>query len=312
MLAISKVLTKGLITIGVCAAMSTTALAGGNGGSPNGKPFAQLDGQIIAVQGLVSSLEEQVTTIVGSVDTMEGYIIAHQDAILSLSDQNSTLQTQIDDNAMDIVSLEIQISDLSQESYDLKSEIDLLGDADGALQGKIDDNTAIIYSMQTAVDGLNTLEDQVNNNTDLIATIESRVEYLEDAIQDKQNIINGVCAEGETFVEVTPDGNLVCRVAVSGGGNAIADRLKIVSRFDFPRILTYQAGIAPFCPEGYMVTAGGYESLNVDIKGNKPLVNLLRSADNGQYVTLDGWIASGFAAQIPAYITTTMACTKFN
>lgn len=85
MFQISKSVANGLMTVGLCATLSTTALAAGNGGSPNGKPFIAIDNQIIEVNAGLIDLQSQIDTLIGVVGTIEERIAASEMAIAGVA-----------------------------------------------------------------------------------------------------------------------------------------------------------------------------------------------------------------------------------
>lgn len=300
--------------------MPTLAVA--KGAAPNGKPFVELEGKIIEIEGEVSTLQDQMSSLIGRVDTLEQNVTANQDAIIALTLESASLQTQIDTHGTDIVSLQDQIDDINLLNSSLQNQIDTLNGTDDALQQQIDDNGALIVSLQTALDGLSSLQDQIDNNSDLIAALSADVDDLENLIMQKQNIINGTCSEGETFVSAY-EGVLLCRVAVSGGGSssAIADRILVRTRYEPTRPTNYSAGYAAFCPEGYTINVGGYYVRNFDVTMNEPGFQNLRRVDaNGietynnfdHYARLDSWTTAGSFTQSPSLVLTKAICTKFN
>jgi len=151
MLAISKVLTNSLITIGVCAALSTTALAGGNGGSPNGKPFVVINEQIVEVTGAISSLQDQVELLIGRVDSTEQRISASETAAYDLHTNNAAMQALIDANTLSIDGINLVIADLQADIADLQADVAAnIGDI-ADLQAQILADESLIASLQTAM-----------------------------------------------------------------------------------------------------------------------------------------------------------------
>jgi len=147
---------------------------------PNGKPFIELEGQIIEVQDDVADLAAIVDVLLVDVDTLEGQVAALQGSLLDLS--------------IDVVA-----------------------------------------------------------NADAIALIETRLAQAEADLLTKQNIVNGVCSEGQAMVSVNVginDGQIIC----SDVSNAI-DK-EIVSGFTFGQANRQVTGVA-YCSPGYTVTGGG-------------------------------------------------------
>jgi hypothetical protein len=238
------------------ALVVTPAFAEGKGSNPNGKPFIELQGQIIEVEGEVSTLQDQVDSLVGQVDSIEAKAQANSDAIAALQAQSADLQAQIDANADDILSLQLQVNGLEAENAALQAQIDELGDADGALQAQIDANFAMITTLnQTIADlGIN-LQDQIDNNTALIGVMQGEIDAIEELLALKQNIVDGYCPDGSAIREILSDGSVVCEQVGGGGPGTVAVTYTSKSG-------TALAGqflhLNASCPSGYTAIGGGY------------------------------------------------------
>lgn len=204
-IAIALSATIGITTVGAAFAASTT----NKGANPNGKPFVELQGQIIEVEGEVSTLQDQVDSLVDNVDDLQLRITANDDAIAALETTNADLQVQITANADDIASLEAQVTALENENADLQVQINALGDADGSLQDQIDTNAGLITTLNQSISDISlSLQDQINNNNDLIVIIQDQINNLNIVASHQTEIQNGVCPDGETplsFNETTQE-----------------------------------------------------------------------------------------------------------
>lgn len=232
-------------------------LAGNNtnkGANPNGKPFVELGGQIVEVEGEISDLQDQIDALVGRVDTVEGLQTAMATAITNLQAENVTLQNQIDANAADVDSLEAQISALNSDILDLQAQIDANGDADGALQAQVDDLAGQVTTLSLAIDTLEgNLQASIDNNSALISDMQIQLDALEQELAEKQNRVNGLCADGSAIREILADGSVICQLA-SGGGSG---NLQTVFSSNC-RNGSNSGGARAYCPAGYLAVNSGY------------------------------------------------------
>jgi peptidoglycan hydrolase CwlO-like protein len=267
--------------------------AGGKGGTPNGRPFIELDGQILEVVGEMSTIQDQVDSLVEKVNTLEEKIIANENAIESLNAQNITLQTQVDSYATDIASLQGQIDNLEAENITLQQELD--GDIDGSIQQQINTNNGLIASLTQNVNDIgNDLQAQIDNNILLISALETEIDIVNNILTEKQAIISGSCAAGQSIRQVNPDGSTVCEI-----DNVVSDLVTAqVSSYNVVQP-SNQVTVNLSCPDGYTVTSGGYTSW--------PVIDLVSSRpENG------GWTIIGYNSNMYAsYLFCYAQCIKF-
>lgn len=248
------------LAMGTVALMvSANAHAAGTGGTPKGKPFVEIQGQIVEIEGEISTIQDQIDSLVARVDTIEERVGADEEAIASLQVQNANLQAQIDANATDIASMMDQIVLLEDENSDLQAEIDALGDADGALQAQIDTNNGLIASLQQALSDLSTsLQDQIDNNSTLIAALESEILEINALLLLKQDILDGNCPAGSSLRQIDPDGGIFCETDDTG-----VTGLQQGSQSTVGTALCNTCFAGPFgqiaaCPSGWLVSGGGF------------------------------------------------------
>jgi peptidoglycan hydrolase CwlO-like protein len=269
--------------------------AGGKGGTPNGRPFIELEGQIIEVVGEMSTIQDQVDSLVEKVNTLEERIIANENAIVSIEDQNIALQVQIDNFATDIASLQGQIDNLDAENLILQGQIDANeGDID-TIQQQINTNNGLIASLTQNINNVGSdLQAQIDNNILLITALETEIDIVNYILTEKQTIISGSCIAGQSIRQVNPDGSTVCEIdnVVSDIVTAQVNSYNVVQPSE-------QLTVDLSCPDGYTVTSGGHTSWpTVDIIGSRP--------DN------DGWKIIGYNPNMTSsYLFGYAQCIKF-
>lgn len=239
-----------VILILATVALSTNAIAG----AAKGKPFVALEGQIVQVQGAVLNLQDQVNDLVGQVDSLEGRVTASELAIIDLRDQN---------NALDLLIVNAYTS-----VEDLYAEIDILSaDVIGneTLISTLQSTVATIEQGQIDLQG--NLQDQIDNNTTLIDALLDDIETINAKLELKQNLVNGVCAEGEAIQQVQDDGSVVCG-GTSGGGSGQLETIAIYASSGYigPGQTSYKF---LSCPEGFLVTGAGYNDADgFEVRGS--------------------------------------------
>jgi peptidoglycan hydrolase CwlO-like protein len=251
----------------IVALVVTPAFSGTN---PKGKPFVELQGQIVEVQGEFSTLQDQIDSLVGRVNSVEEKIDANEAAILSLQSQNDDLQLQINNNAADVESCQAQIELLQAENANLQAQIDTNTGDVAECQTLIDDNNALITSLQQAVQELGDLQSQIENNSALIGMLEQELIDIENDLAMKQTIISGNCPPGESIRQVNSDGSVVCEfddIGVSG-----LDRVTV---YYYRQLNPWYSGNATaVCPSGFLVSGGGFRvSTDIELYNSYPSGN---------------------------------------
>jgi TolA-binding protein len=247
------------VATAIVALVATPAFSGSN---PKGKPFITINDQIVEVEGAVSTLQDQIDLLVDRVDTVEGRVTANEDAILALEAQNVALEALVLQNVSDITTVEAIIVALQLANTDLQASISANSGDIVILQAEVDANAALITTLQSALlmlqDNIITLDTslqgQIDNNQALIDYLTSEVVYIKDALDLKQDLVDGVCPDGAAIQQITPEGTVVCEDV---GG--ISGQLHTVTAYG-PSVTVWPmtwVETRAYCPAGYIATGVG-------------------------------------------------------
>lgn len=249
-----KPLKNLLLATSMVALACPLAFAAGNGSNPNGKPFIELQGQIVEVQGKLSTIQDQVDALVKRVATVEERVAADQEAIANLQNQNVELTAQIAAYNTTAAALQTRVVELEAANLALQAQLGANAKTDESLQAQIAYNNGLISQLQQTLSGLSTLQDQVNNNSILIAALDQEIDGINSRLALKQAIITGTCPAGETIKQINSDGSIACQ-AVGGG-------VKTITMYTVYKPLTLspnsKGSIELKCNVGDSVTGGGF------------------------------------------------------
>lgn len=273
-----------VIGFGLCSA---NALAG-NDPSPRGKPFIELQGQIIEVQSDIASLEQQFETLRDDVTglnlDLQGQIDALSAEIGQLQQKDLELQSNFEQVVLELeaqgTAIGTLLSQLSQVNQDIVYLMNATGDNAQDIATLESEKTQILGDIAALDAGLVSAISEISDNRSLITMIEDEIDELDAA---KQNDITGQCPEGTSVLSVNNDGSLMCGTT-DGAGNqvrlVISDLISLVNTatsttrcveeilgicIDYETFTTYNYDYASrllTCPDGFKAIAGGYQWWN--------------------------------------------------
>jgi peptidoglycan hydrolase CwlO-like protein len=270
---------KKVFLVLLCAVLSTSVgvssvYAGGQNKSKK-KLFAKINDQIVEVKGAITSLQDQLDSLVARVDSVEERVVANEQAVVSLNEQNEALQTLVNSNLTSITDIEAEVALLQNDNANLINQIAALAEGDpavAALQADVAANASLIANLEGSQlmvqDGIITLEtslqDQIDNNLELINTLQDEITTLNENIALKQNLINGVCPDEMAVQQINADGSLVCGEA--GGG--MSGQLESVYVYSIVSVENGTTPTAPGgkmtvrtdCPAGYTIASSGFNA----------------------------------------------------
>jgi len=204
-----------------CAvSLSASAFAAGNGSSPKGKPFVEIQGQFVEVTEEINDIQAHIEGLVVQVDSLEDRVSANEDAIFGLEAKNVVIEQQIADvvaqaatNSSDIQSALTQIVGLEGDIVALSADVATNAEAIAAAEAEIAELRGYITANTS---GLQTLEQKITNNIEAIAALEEQIDNINEALAAKQDIISGSCAPGTALTDIAPDGSVTCEATGPG------------------------------------------------------------------------------------------------
>lgn len=163
----------------------------------------------------------------------------------SIQSSFDDLQSQIDAMIGDTNPLEERVTALESALANLQAR-------DAELLALIEANAGDLTAMQA----------EMANNTALISMMQSQINQLETFVAQKQNIVNGTCAEGSSIRQIMEDGSVVCEPDDIG----TVGSLQVYTSSNTITVPAHTtAGALASCPAGTVVTGGGYFNLDSSI-----------------------------------------------
>jgi len=200
--------------------------------APQGKPFVEINGQIVDLQNDVASLEAELQEFKDDVysrfSTLESRVSAIDGKIADLVARDASIMTQIQSLVASVESNTDLLNNLLATINDLTTRIDDLELETATLKQDTQNNLSAIQSNEETIAQLNSeldaaydsLSAQVEGVASLLAQKVDTSEFisalfqlkydLEQELALKQNIINASCGEGEAISNISPDGSFSC------------------------------------------------------------------------------------------------------
>ena len=229
-------------------------------GAAKGKPFVQLEGQIVEVQGEVSDIQDQVESLVAQVSTIDERIVANESAIATLETANDQLEALVLTSSTDIASIQATIYDLQTETTILQQELTVAGADVSALEQQIAHNQALVVNLQSALaavqNGVISLETdlqaQIDQNVQAIQALQLQIDDIQSILALKQDHLDGQCGEGYALQTIHADGSIFCTSTGTGGLEVAYTQVMFGVNYLQHRFVSVS------CDPGWLLTGGGF------------------------------------------------------
>ena len=266
-----------LLAVSPLAPSSSTA-------TPNGKPFVEIQGQIVEVQSDVSALEARYDLLTEKVDGLaldvQGRIDVLSGEIATLQQQDAALASELEQVVYDLEAQGTNIQQLLQSLSEVNLSIVELSngaeDQSDAIAALRDQQAQILESIASLDAGVVSAFSAISDNQQLIDMLAQDVQDLE---ASKQNEILDGCPDGMVLQSVLDSGAVVCTSVQNGGtieSSTVSMKVRLINKsktvtkcaeyFLGVCIATYQETtthrdkrrVDVQCPAGWTVTGGGY------------------------------------------------------
>ena len=199
-------------------ATSVSALAAASGSSPKGKPFVEINGQIVEVQGQLVTLEQRMDNVIARMAGYETRLSGLEAGIASLQAEGQALEQKLLDLESGLTTVEEIVAELEAKDLELQAELDAYGDTNGQLALDIDANLMLIESLTASLDdGVSGLQLLIGQIYEALEELRSVQGSLVGQMKLKQQILHGTCDEGFDF-KGFQDGVHVCQQSPSTNG----------------------------------------------------------------------------------------------
>jgi hypothetical protein len=215
-----------------------------------------LEEDVAANQNAITLLQLQDQVLQGLIDQNTVSIADIYDEIDRLKQRDVELEGLIADNAATIAN---NANAIAENADGIADNADVIaGNADSiellqqelqSQRQELNANKLLIFQLFQAIDEIennfitvtDALQDQIDDNAGLIASLQNNLASLEQQMALKQHIINGTCPTGQAIREVRDDGSVICDSAATYSGD-----IYVYKRSLSGIIYTTGGGVQPF------------------------------------------------------------------
>ncbi|MFZ2540218.1 MAG: hypothetical protein WAW75_00430 [Gallionella sp.] len=321
----SRSLASLVLAIFLCSGFQlASAGADGHGGERHHRKHHVTlpNGDLLAVQGAIATLTDQLNALVARVSTLEERVIADENAMISLVNQINVLNVLINQNLTSITAIQNEILTLQNQNTYLTSLIATNTGDIAALQLQVSQNAALITTLeasvllvQNSVINLGTsLQAQIDNSLVLIAALQGEIDMINSDLAFRDMLLGGICPSGEAAVEIQANGALVCAVVGGGtGGGSLT-----VTQFAVFQTVNIGPGassgnIITGCPAGSVATDSGIAGAD-RVRINRMYTLGNTAPDNGGPLTLSSAVirVTNTDLSLPTFVTAIVNCLQFS
>lgn len=202
----------------VCLSALTLSLVwSGAYGLPKGRPFIELNDQIVEVRGILRTMEERFTGLLGRIEVIEHSVDRNSAAILALETESTILREVVENLTFGLETISDAQNTISLRIDALEAEIELNGDVLGILEQEIVSLNEVITLLDSDLEeSTGLLSERISENELLIGILSQRQDELSEQLALKQNLTEGRCPDTEALVGLEEDGSLLCESFVGG------------------------------------------------------------------------------------------------
>ena len=220
------------------------------GSTPSGRPFQQIQGQILSIDQQLADMQQQINDLnaritqvqqdlQSQIDGINLTLAGLQAQIASVQDVTASLQAHLAADDSLIQALETAEASLQAQLAAAQAQL-------ATLQGQTNSNTSAIYIVQGQI---NNIQGQLNAYASQIQSLQQQNGWMTTFLN---NLANGTCSYGSAISDIGPQGQIQC-VHTAGS-------LTTMTAYNFvPLGYGFNSGSAA-CPAGWTRTGGGFSA----------------------------------------------------